>query len=83
MTEAISELEALTKRIGTVDMRQVAAWRRMTPVQRLDLAFQAYQFALDTVRLTEKARTTDLTDEEFAWRVTRRMQGDQQLGRVL
>ena len=63
-------------------MRQVAAWRRMTPVQRLDLAFQAYQFALETVRLTEKARTTDLTDEEFAWRVTRRMQGDQQLGRV-
>lgn len=81
MTEATSGLEAFAKRIGTVDMRQVMAWRQMTSVQRLDLAFQAYQFALDAVRLTETTRTSDLTDEEFAWRVTRRMQGDQKLGR--
>jgi len=81
MTEATSALEALERRIGRVDMRQVAAWRRMTPVQRLDMAFQAYQFALETVRLTEQARAGKLTDEEFVWRVTRRMQGDQKLGR--
>lgn len=75
------QLETLEKRIGKVDMRQVMAWRQMTPVQRLDVAFQAYQFALETVRLTERQRTCGLTDEEFNWRVTRRMQGNQQLGR--
>jgi len=54
----------------------------MTPAQRLNIAFQAYQFALDAVRLTEQIRAEDdLTEEEFNWRVTRRMQGVQSLGR--
>jgi hypothetical protein len=61
--------------------QQVAAWRAMSPAHRLDLAFQAYQFALDTVRLTERKRHPDLTPSEFAWRVTRRMQGNSKLGR--
>lgn len=74
-------LESLRKRLGKVDMRQIMAWRKMTPVQRLDIAFQAYQFALETVRLTEQRRASDLSSEQFAWRVTRRMQGDQKLGR--
>jgi len=48
----------------------------------LDIAFQAYQFALDAVRASERARAEEgLTEEEFNWRVTRRMQDDQNLGR--
>ncbi len=53
----------------------------MTGAQRLEIAFQAYQFALDVVRLTERQRHPELSEEELAWRVTRRMQGDPTLGR--
>jgi hypothetical protein len=53
----------------------------MTPARRLELAFQAYQFALDVVRLTERQRHPDLPPEELAWRVTRRMQGNPNLGK--
>jgi hypothetical protein len=74
-------IEALEKRLGKVDMRQILIWRQMTPAQRLDIAFQAYQFALDIVRMTEEKHASGLTPEQFAWRVTRRMQGDQNLGR--
>jgi hypothetical protein len=63
------------------DPRQVVAWRAMSPARRLELAFQAYQFALDIVRLTEKKAHPDLSPEELAWRVTRRMQGNPRLGR--
>jgi hypothetical protein len=63
------------------DPRQVAAWRAMSPARRLELAFQAYQFALDAVRLTERQRHPDLTPSELAWRVTRRMQGNPKLGK--
>jgi hypothetical protein len=73
--------EALRRRLGPLDPRQVAAWRAMSPARRLELAFQAYQFALDTVRLTERRRHPDLSPDELAWRVTRRMQGDPKLGR--
>ena len=68
-------------RIGKLDPRQLAAWRAMTPAQRLDLACQAYQFALDVVRTTERQNHPDLSPEELAWRVTRRMQGDRSLGK--
>jgi hypothetical protein len=74
-------IEAWRRRIGRLDCRQIAAWRAMTPAQRLDLACQAYQFALDVVRLTERRNHPDLSPEELAWRVTRRMQGDRSLGR--
>ena len=76
-----ASVEALRRRLGQLDPHQVAAWRAMTPARRLDITFQAYQFALDTVRLTERRRHPDLAPEELAWRVTRRMQGDPQLGR--
>jgi len=69
------------QRLEPLDPRQVAAWRAMSPARRLELAFQAYQFALDIVRLTEKKAHPDLSPEELAWRVTRRMQGNPQLGR--
>lgn len=51
---------ALRQRLGSLDPRQIAAWRAMRPARRLELAFQAYQFALDTARLTERQRNPDL-----------------------
>ena len=74
-------LQAWRQRIGKLDPRQIAAWRAMTPAQRLDLACQAYQFALDAVRLTERRNYPDLSPEALAWRITRRMQGDRSLGK--
>ena len=74
-------IEALQRRIGRLDPRQIAAWQAMAPARRLEIAFQAYQFALEAVRLTERRARPDLSPEELAWRVTRRMQGDPRLGR--
>ena len=74
-------LQAWWQRIGRLDPRQITAWRAMTPAQRLDLACQAYQFALDAVRLTERRNHPDLSPEALGWRVTRWMQGDHSLGR--
>jgi hypothetical protein len=53
----------------------------MSPARRLELAFQAYQFALDAVLLAERQPHPDLPPDELAWRVTRRMQGDPRLSR--
>ncbi|MBI1877740.1 MAG: hypothetical protein HYR94_05850 [Chloroflexi bacterium] len=75
-------IEQLRQRLGRLEPQQIIAWRQMTPAQRLDLAFQAYQFALEAVRLTERRRHPHLSEEELNWRVTRRMQGNQKLGRV-
>jgi hypothetical protein len=74
-------VEVLNQRLGRLDPQQIAAWRAMSPARRLELTFQAYQFALDTVRLTERQRYPDLSPHELAWRVTRRLQGDPKLGR--
>lgn len=73
--------EAIARQLGKLDPRQIAAWREMTPARRLELAFQAYQFVLDIVRLTERQNHPDLSAEDLAWRVTRRMQGNPRLGR--
>ncbi|MEA3376803.1 MAG: hypothetical protein U9R72_11485 [Chloroflexota bacterium] len=75
-----------SRELPGLDPRQVAAWRAAawrarSPAQRLDIAFQAYQFALEAVRATERERHPDLPRRELAWRVTRRMQGDAELGR--
>lgn len=61
--------------------QQILIWQRMSPAERLEVAFQAYQFALEAVRLTERQRHPDLSEEELRWRVIRRMQANQQLGR--
>ena len=79
--DRVDAVEALRRRLGRLDPRQVAIWRAMSGARRLELAFQAYQFALDAVRLTERQRHPDLSPEELAWRVTRRMQGDPNLGK--
>ncbi len=70
----------LEERLGTLDKRQVAIWRAMPPWRKLEIAFQAYQLALEVVRATERQRHPELSEEELAWRVTRRMQGDPSLG---
>ncbi len=81
-TQAQTETDIVgDRRRDALDPRQVTAWRAMSPAQRLELAFQAYQFALDAVRTSERERHPDLAPEELAWRVTRRMQGDPTLGR--
>ncbi len=54
VSTADDTLQAWRRRIGKLDPRQIAAWRAMSPAQRLDLACQAYPFALDAVRLTER-----------------------------
>jgi hypothetical protein len=74
-------IRAWRQRLEPLDRRQIAAWQAMGPVRRLELAFQAYQFALDAVRLTEQQRHADLPPDELAWRITRRMQGNSRLGR--
>jgi hypothetical protein len=74
-------IESLRRRLGRLDPHQIAAWRGMSPARRLELAFQAYQFTLDAVRLTERWNHPDLPPDELAWRVTRRMQGNPRLGR--
>ena len=71
---------SLDERLGTLDKRQIMIWRAMIPARRLEIAFQAHQFALDVVRLTERRRHPELSPDELAWRVTRRMQGDPRLG---
>lgn len=75
------QMQSLQKRLDWPDPRQIEIWRSMSPARRLEIAFQAYQFALDIVRLTERKRHPDLSPEELAWRVTRRMQGDPHLGK--
>jgi len=74
-------VEALQRRLGKLDRRQIQAWRSMRPYERLEIAFQAYQFALEAVRVTERRRHPELSEEKLNWRVTRRMQGNQKLGR--
>ena len=74
---SLGPVEQLHQRLGPLEPQQIIAWRQMTPVQRLNLAFQAYQFALDAVRLTERCRHPNPSEEELNWRVTCRMQGRQ------
>ncbi|MFN8491372.1 MAG: hypothetical protein U0350_27490 [Caldilineaceae bacterium] len=79
---AENSLEAALRRLDKLDLIQVKIWRQMTPVQRLDITFQAYQFALDVVRITERKKHPHLSPEELAWRVTRRIQGNPRLGKT-
>lgn len=81
MDEETRDLAAALQRLERLDPCQVTAWRAMGSARRLGLAFQAYQFALDAVRLTERQRHPTLSADELAWRIARRMQGDPRLGR--
>ena len=77
----IINVEQLRQRIGVYDRQQILIWQRMSPVERLEVAFQAYQLALEAARLTERQQQPDLSEEDLKWRVIRRMQGDQRVGR--
>ncbi len=55
----------------------------MGPIKRLEMAFQAYQFALDAVRLTERQNHPELSAEELNWRIVGRRQGQQFMQRTL
>lgn len=69
-------LEELRRRIGGYDPQQVKIWREMTPARRLDVACQMYSFALQAIRVQERQRHPDLTQEELNWRVIRRLHGN-------
>lgn len=79
-TSFVAHRSSLAQRIGRCERQQILIWQRMSPVERLEVAFQAYQFALEAVRLTEQRRHPGLSEEAVRWRVIRRMQGDQRLG---
>ena len=78
---AEGEVVQLYRRLGPIDRQQMEIWRKMSPAQRLELAFQAYQFALEIVRVTERRAHPNMLSEDLNWHITRRMQGDQSLGR--
>ncbi len=80
MTALTPDEEALLRRLGTLEPLQVRAWQQMQPHERLQIAFEAYQFALEAVRVTERALHPNLSEEDLHWRVTRRMQGNPNLG---
>jgi len=71
----------LIARLGDASPAQIEAWRKLTGAQRLEIAFQLYQLALEAVRANERMRHPDITEEELNWRVTRRMQGNPMLGK--
>ena len=74
-------VERLRRRLGSLDPQQVAIWRQMSPARKLQLVFQAHQFALEIVRTTERRNHPHLPPDELNWRVVRRMHGDLRLGR--
>jgi len=49
----------------TPDPRQIEVWRRMTGAQRLEIAFQLYQMALEAVRANDRMRHPELLEEEL------------------
>ena len=71
----------LIARLGDASPAQIEVWRKLTGAQRLEIAFQLYQLALEAVRANERMRHPDITEEELNWRVTRRMQGNPMLGK--
>jgi hypothetical protein len=72
------------EKVVTLSRRTPATAARLTPGRRWgwwELAFQAYQFVLDAVRLTECRRQPASPADGPGWRVTRLMQGEPGLGR--
>ena len=78
-----NQVKELKQRLGVYDRQQILIWQQMSPVERLALVDQAYHFALEAVRLTERQRHPELSEEALRWRVIRRMQGNQRLGREI
>jgi hypothetical protein len=53
--------------LGRLDPRQVAIWRAMSPVRRLELAFQAYQLALDAALAVGPVGSATPTGRPTSW----------------
>jgi len=70
-----STSQQLNVQLSPLDRKQIEVWRNMGPIKRLEMAFQAYQFALEAVRLTERQNHPELSAEELNWRIVQRMQG--------
>lgn len=71
----VSDSREFNDLLEPLDRKQIEAWRNMGPIKRLEMAFQAYQFALEAVRLTERQKHPELSPEELNWRIVERMQG--------
>ena len=67
--------ESFRRRLGTLDPRQVAIWRQMTPARKLQLLFQLWYFARKVAWTTERQWHPDLPEEELSRRVWRRFHG--------
>ncbi|MEZ4859670.1 MAG: hypothetical protein R3C14_00105 [Caldilineaceae bacterium] len=76
------DIAQATARLDPIDRTQVEIWRKMTPVRRLEIAFQMHQFALEIVRISERRKHPELTPDELNWHVTRRMLGNLNLGKT-
>ncbi len=71
----------LRRQLGETSPQQISIWRAMSAARRFDIACQIYQIVLDMIRASERRRHPDLSDEELAWLVTRRIQGNPNIGR--
>jgi hypothetical protein len=80
-TGELGDAESLSERLGPIDMRQVAIWRAMTPARRAEIACQLYHEYLVAVRVEERQKHPEFSEQELNWCVTRRIQGDPNLGR--
>lgn len=68
-----SDSREFNDRLEPLDRKQIEARRNMDSIKRLEMAFQAYQFILDAVRVTEQQNHPDLSAEEFNWRIVQRL----------
>jgi len=76
LSPAVRELaESFRRRLGTLDPRQVAIWRQMTPAQKIRLASHMYDLARRIIWTTERQAHPDASPEELYWRMLRRMHG--------
>jgi hypothetical protein len=68
-------VQHMREQISRLHPVQVAAWRRMTPGERLALADQLFVEAREAARRDERRRHPHLSEEEIHMRVLRRMHG--------
>jgi len=76
LSPAVRELaENFRRRLGTLDPRQVAIWRQMTPAQKIRLASHLHDLARRIIWTTERQAHPDASPEELSWRILQRMHG--------
>jgi hypothetical protein len=76
LSPAVRELaQTFRRRLGRLDLQQVAIWRRMTPAQKIGLTFQMYDLTRRIIWTTERQWHPEASPEELSWRMLRRMHG--------